>query len=146
MENPAFTIRRATENDAAAIAGLAATLGYQVDITAMAKRLKAILGSAADLVLVAEKAMAPIGWLQAHAAHVVESGFRVEIMGLVVAPEQRRGGAGRRLMAEAERWAHGIGAQAVVVRSNVQRVESHAFYPALGYTPTKTQNVYRKNL
>ena len=37
-----------------------------------------------------------------------------------------------------------IGAEAVVVRSNTKRVESHIFYPALGFTVSKTQSVYRK--
>jgi GNAT superfamily N-acetyltransferase len=87
-----------------------------------------------------------IGWLQAHAATIVESGSRVEITGLIVATEHRRGGVGRELVRHAEQWACSVSAQAVVVRSNLQRAESHAFYPALGYTHTKSQHVYRKKL
>lgn len=50
------------------------------------------------------------------------------------------------LVAAAERWAKSIRAPAIVVRSNVQRTGSHAFYPALNFSATKTQNVYRKSL
>ena len=89
---------------------------------------------------------AVIGWLQVHAAHVIESGFRVEIAGLIVSPDARRCGVGRALVRRAEEWACKLGAEAIVVRSNVQRIESHAFYPALGYEMTKMQQVYRKKL
>jgi GNAT superfamily N-acetyltransferase len=75
---------------------------------------------------------------------VLESGFRVEITGLVVSGEMRRRGVGRSLVAQAETWAAEISAGTIVVRSNAKRVESHEFYPALGYLPSKTQVVYRK--
>jgi hypothetical protein len=48
------------------------------------------------------------------------------------------------LVAQAEAWASNISAEAVVVRSNTARGESHAFYPSLGYLRAKTQAVYRK--
>ena len=147
MERTAISIRRAAREDASAIAQLSNTLGYSAEPAAIAERLRAILGSEADLVIVAEDThRGVIGWLQAHAAQIVESGFRVEITGLVVSPTRRRRGVGRALVDEAERWAKAIAAEAIVVRSNVQRTESHAFYPASGYIATKTQNVYRKPL
>jgi ribosomal protein S18 acetylase RimI-like enzyme len=146
MSTP-ISIRRAIEDDAQAIASLAIELGYTVDAQVRRSRLRAILRSAADLLLVAEDASGSVvGWLQAHAAHVVESGFRVEITGLIVSTMFRRRGLGRALVAKAEEWAREISADAVVVRSNVRRVESHSFYPALGYASTKTQVVYRKLL
>ena len=142
-----ISVRRANEKDASVIAELSRTLGYDTTASVIGKRQRFILRSDADLLIVAEDSQgAVVGWLQAHAAQIVESGFRVEITGLIVSPLQRRRGVGRALVAEAERWTRQIAAEAVVVRSNVQRVESHAFYPALGYTATKTQNVYRKKL
>jgi predicted N-acetyltransferase YhbS len=147
MGHAAISIRRAREEDAPSIAQLSTTLGYNAEPAVIAGRLRAILGYEADLLIVAEDPRrAVIGWLQAHAAHIVESGFRVEITGLIVSPGQRRRGVGRALVVEAERWAKAMAAEAIVVRSNVRRVESHALYPALGYTATKTQNVYRKTL
>jgi GNAT superfamily N-acetyltransferase len=147
METAGISIRRASPADAFIIAQLATTLGYHADDKTIAGRLAMLADSRSDLILVATDASRNvIGWLQAHAAQILESGFRVEITGLVIAPEQRRRGAGRALVVEAEQWAKTIGAGAVVVRSNFQRIESHAFYPALGYAATKTQNVYRKTL
>ena len=145
--NRAPLIRPATAQDAEPIARLSETLGYTAVVEITRARLVHILSSEADLMLVAEsEAGTIVGWLQAHAAHIIESGFRVEITGLVVAVDARRRGTGRALVVEAERWARGISAEAIVVRSNVQRTESHAFYPALGYVQTKTQAVYRKAL
>jgi ribosomal protein S18 acetylase RimI-like enzyme len=142
-----FTLRRATEDDADAVAALSRELGYPSDSGAMRSRIAALLQSSADVLFVADDASgASVGWLHAHTAQLIESGFRAEILGLVVSPTARRAGIGRALMAEAERWAESRGAEVVVVRSNVSREESHAFYPALGYENTKTQRVYRKRL
>jgi GNAT superfamily N-acetyltransferase len=154
------TIRAASRGDAEAIARLSGELGYEVSAEVIARRLGAVTGSGPDLVLVAvrmggERSNSSrqsqaqneevVGWLQAHAAHILESGFRVEITGMVVSPETRRHGVGRLLLTEAERWAREKGAGAIVVRSNTQRVESHLFYPALGFRESKRQVVYRKN-
>ena len=144
---PTTVVRPARESDAALIAQLSATLGYPATAAQILDRLQFMLGSQHDLIAIAtDSSGAAIGWMQAHASHVLESGFRVEIIGLIVAPEARRHGAGRALVNEAEQWARRLGADKVVVRSNVQRAESHAFYPALGYELTKTQKVYCKKL
>jgi GNAT superfamily N-acetyltransferase len=139
-------IRRAALKDVEALTELCGALGYPADQRAMAGRFKALEGSATDVLLVAEKAGAVIGYIQAHTAWVLASGFRVEIAGLVVAANARRTGAGRALVAAAESWALEKGAVSVVVRSNAKRVESHLFYPALGYTRKKTQETYGKAL
>jgi GNAT superfamily N-acetyltransferase len=141
-----MTIRDAVAADAAELALLTAQLGYVADAEAISGRLARIAGAPDQLVIVAVVDDKIAGWLQAHASVVLESGFRVEIVGLVVGEKFRRGGVGRSLVQRAEQWAREIGAEAVVVRSNTQRVESHRFYPALGFTATKTQAVYRKVL
>jgi GNAT superfamily N-acetyltransferase len=143
----AYLIRAATEDDADTIAALAADLGYTARPEVVRSRIRAILVSPTDSLIVAvDSANTPIGCLQAHAYHVVESGFRVLIVGLIVSAAFRRRGVGRSLVGKAEEWARSISAEAIVVRSNVKRVESHSFYQALGYVPTKTQVVYRKCL
>lgn len=140
-----FKVRAATEADAVQIAALSRELGYPEEARAIRDRLRRILRRDDQRVYVAEaEGGAVCGWLQAHSSDVLESGFRVEITGLVVSAQMRRRGVGGSLVAQAETWASEISAGTIVVRSNAKRVESHEFYPALGYLPSKTQVVYRK--
>jgi len=140
-------IRPAVEDDAGEVARLAAVLGYPVAEEEMRSRVRGVLHSDADLLLVAaDPGKRVMGWLQAHAAYRVHTGWGVEIVGLVVDPEARRQGIGRRLVAEARRWAEARSAEALVVRSNLRRSESHLFYPALGFSLNKQQAVYRLGL
>src|SRR5438309_10713441 len=136
-------IRRMAALDAEVVATLAGELGYPNEVEAIRTRIRAIGES--DLLLVAVDATdRPIGFIQAHRVCIIEVGFRVEILGLIVSSSARRSGIGRRLIDEAERWGKHIGAEAVSVRSNTKRTEAHVFYPALGYTKIKTQAVYEK--
>ena|ERR1017187_7551340 len=141
-----MTIRDAVLSDSAEIAQLTSQLGYAADADAISHRLARIADRRDQLVLVAVLEDKIAGWLQAHGSEVLESGFRAEIVGLIVGESCRRRGVGRRLVQRAEQWAIAIGAEAVVVRSNTKRVESHNFYPALGFCASKTQAVYRKDL
>jgi GNAT superfamily N-acetyltransferase len=86
------------------------------------------------------------GWIQASTCDTLESGWRVEIIGLVVSATCRRTGIGRALVAAVEEWAKGTAATTIIVRSNVQRSDSHSFYPAIGYEKSKTQHLYKKTL
>jgi hypothetical protein len=125
-----FKVRAARPEDARSIAVLSRALGYTADAKSTRERLRRILGRDDQRVVVAvAPGGAVCGWLQAQCNVVIESGLRVEITGLV---------------AQAETWAKEISAETIVVRSNTKRVESHAFYPSLGYLPSKTQVVYRK--
>lgn len=137
-------IRPAAAADAAAIAALAGQLGYPASPDIVAARLARILPRQDQLLVVAESHNQVCGWLQAHSAEVIESGFRVEVLGLVVAEELRRKGVGRELLAYAEAWAVKLEARVVVARTNINRSASQAFYTARGYTLSKTQAVYRK--
>ena len=141
-----ITIREAVLSDAADIAQLTVQLGYTASEEAVRGRLARIVGKRDQVVLVAVLERRIAGWLQACASEVLESGFRAEIVGLIVSESSRRRGVGRGLVQRAEQWAAEIGTEAMVVRSNVKRVESHSFYPALGYCASKTQAVYRKQL
>ena len=136
-------IRRMAEMDAEVVATLAGELGYPNETKAIHARLRAIGES--DLLLVAVDAGdKAIGFIQAHRVCIIEVGFQVEILGLVVSSSARRSGIARRLIEEAEAWAKSIGAEAISVRSNTKRIEAHLFYPALGYKEIKTQAVYEK--
>jgi GNAT superfamily N-acetyltransferase len=137
-------IRRMAETDGEVVATLAGELGYPNEAEAIRARIRAIGES--DLLLVAvDEGDKPVGFIQAHRVCIIEVGFRVEILELVASSSARRSGIGRRLIAEAERWAESIGAEAISVRSSTKRIEAHLFYPALGYKKIKTQAVYEKH-
>lgn len=140
------TLRAARADDAAGIARLAGALGYPVDAGTVKARLEALLPQAGQHVVVAAGEGALLGWVAAERRLTLESGERVEIVGLVVDAAARRSGVGRALVAEAERWAQAQGFAEIVVRSNVVRAESHPFYRGLGYLCRKTQHVYAKPL
>lgn len=132
--------------DAAELARLSGQLGYPASTQVLAERLARALARNDQVVLVASDGEKVLGWLQAQSAEIIESGFRVEIVGLIVDKTVRRRSLGRRLVQAAENWGASQGAQTVVVRTNIVRAESHIFYKALGYQQTKTQHVYRKTL
>jgi GNAT superfamily N-acetyltransferase len=145
--NAGITVRVAIVDDAAAMVPLLEELGYPADQEVVRDRVSRLLAREDCLLAVAQSGTGEVcGWIQAHSSEVLESGFRVEIAGLVTAKSMRRRGIGRLLVECVESWAARMGAPAIVVRSNVKRPESHAFYAALGYSNVKTQKVYRKRL
>jgi len=140
-------MRRATAEDAAEIARLTGELGYAASAEEILHRLRTLTPDASQLVLVMELAPGKLGaWMHAGERLTLESGLRTEIIGLVVDAACRRRKLGATLVAEAERWARQRGAPALAVRSNATRIESHEFYPALGFARSKTQHLYWKVL
>jgi N-acetylglutamate synthase-like GNAT family acetyltransferase len=140
-------IRAATIDDAAEIARLSAQLGYPADVATFAERLDRLSRSPTHAVLVCEGGGGRLaGFVGVERRLMIESGDKVEIVGLVVDADARRAGTGRRLVAAAEDWARAQGIVELFLRSNVLRPEAHAFYPALGFERGKTQHVYRKAL
>ena len=139
-------VRPATTADAAGIARLATELGYPSSEEEMATRLHSLLRSESHFVGVAEDGPNLVGWVAAERRLLLESGTRVELVGLIVGSSARRRGTGRELVAAAEAWALGQGVKVIIVRSNVARLESHPFYERLGYERTKTQHAYSRQL
>ncbi len=86
------------------------------------------------------------GWTHAVIHTLLTAPLTCELQALVVSPHHRRHGAGRALVAAVEAWSLQRGVTTMIVRSNIVRTESHAFYPGLGYARTKTQHVYSKLL
>ncbi|MGI9115358.1 MAG: GNAT family N-acetyltransferase [Chthoniobacterales bacterium] len=109
-----INVRSATPADAAEIASLCAELGYPRSKEESERRLE-LIADASDLLLVAaaESTGQLMGFIQAKRVCIIEVGVRVEILGLVVAEKFLRGGIGRHLIAEVERWARASGVEAV---------------------------------
>ncbi len=140
------TIRPARPDDAAALAPLAAQLGYPSTTADIESRLALILPDPAQLVAVAEVSGQVVGWIHAALYLTLESGAAVELRGLVIDEKHRGMGLGRALTERAEEWTRQRGARIVRLRSNIVRDGAHAFYQHLGYVVVKTQHAFRKNL
>ena len=140
-------LRPACIEDAAEIARLAGELGYPVAADVMQARLQALLSLPQHRIVVARgEHDGLLGWIAVECRLTLESGERIEIVGLVVDAAVRGTGLGRALVADAERWALALGFDAIGVRSNVAREGSHPFYARLGYARVKTQHAYSKPL
>jgi 4-hydroxyphenylpyruvate dioxygenase-like putative hemolysin len=91
----AFKIRPMAATDAEAVAELAGELGYPNETEPVRSRIRTIRD--ADLLLVTvDSNNRPVGFIQAHRVCIIELGFRVEILGLVVSSTARRRGIARR--------------------------------------------------
>ena len=142
-----MTVRKATSSDAIRLAELSELLGYPVEPGVVRRRIERRLSRPEHLLLVAELPESGVtGWIHATEQEVLEAGCSCEILGLVVAANQRRLGIGRRLVEGVERWTVERGIRQISVRSNVVRAESHQFYERLGYARVKTQHAYRKRI
>jgi GNAT superfamily N-acetyltransferase len=138
--------RAAYMDDAPEIARLATELGYPASAEAMRDRLSLLLPHPDHRITVAQADHALCGWIATERRRTLESGERIEIVGLVVDAHHRSAGVGRMLVADAEQWAIRLGFNSISVRSNVMREASHPFYERLGYIRRKTQHAYVKPL
>ena len=142
-----MTVRKATMSDATRLAELSEALGYPVEPEVVKGRIERLLSRPENVLLVADLAESGVaGWIHAAEQDILEAGRSLEILGLVVASNQRNHGIGRRLVERVEQWAVERGLTQITVRSNVLRTESHQFYERLGYARVKTQHAYRKRI
>ena len=139
-------LRKARVEDAADVARLAGQLGYAAPVDAMRERLSALISHPDHCIAVAEHEGHLLGWIAVEHRRTLESGERVEIVGLVVDAQCRGGGVGRLLVQAAEQWASRLGFDSILVRSNVLRDASHPFYERMGYVRRKTQHFYVKTI
>ncbi|PJK08030.1 GNAT family N-acetyltransferase [Lysobacteraceae bacterium NML08-0793] len=143
----ALAIRHARSEDAAAIAHLAAQLGYPASEQDILRRLRKMLDTPTQAVFVAcDDDGRVLGYVATEQRLMLETGALVEIVALAVDAKLRRGGTGRALVSAAELWAFKRGVKNLRVRSNIQREDAHAFYPGIGYQLEKTQHCYLREL
>jgi len=137
-------IRAATAADALAIAEMAGQLGYPAEASAVDARLASL--DPRNAVYVAEREGTVVGWVHCHERRTLVAEPQVEILGLVVAEGRRGRGIGGALMARAEAWANERGLSRVRLNSAVHRDGAHGFYVSLGYSESKRQVVFVKQL
>ena len=140
-------VRQMRPEDTSAVAALTTQLGYPSTEDEIRRRYDLIKDRWDARVFVAQHAgNVIVGWIHVQATYLLECDARAEIWGLVVAEKARGTGVGRRLVEAAEEWALMRGLSVMALRSNHLRTEAQGFYEHLGYTVTKTQNAFRKNL
>ncbi len=87
-----------------------------------------------------------VGWIHVFVSQRLEADPFAEIGGLVVDSGARGQGVGSALLQMAEAWSRRQGFGSIRVRSNVIRAEAHEFFQKRGYSQSKRQAVFDKDL
>jgi uncharacterized glyoxalase superfamily protein PhnB/N-acetylglutamate synthase-like GNAT family acetyltransferase len=138
-------LRRAAPDDLRAMMLLISQLGHPASEEETGKRLVAISQDEEQALFVAEKVHV-VGMLHVALSTTLTAGMLAEIRGLVVDESVRGLGIGTLLVMGGEKWAMTKGCTHMRVRMNVARTESGVFYEGRGYSLSKTQAVFEKNL
>jgi GNAT superfamily N-acetyltransferase len=142
-----LSIRPLTSADAEAVGALSGHLGYPTATEEMGERLATVLAAPGHALFGAEDREGRlVGWVHVCARWLLIDPPSAFVEGLVVAPEARRLGVGRALMAAAEGWARRRGLEVVRLRSGAPRGDAHAFYEALGYHQGRPALGFEKRL
>ena len=141
-----ITIRSAALPDAPALGRLMTQLGYPATESELARRLARVIPTPGHTVLVAVLDGQPTGLAHGALLPLLEDEGSAHLLALVVDAAHRGHGIGGRLVAAIAAWAEAAGAVRVVVRSNIVRTRTHAFYENLGFGRTKTQLNFTKPL
>lgn len=128
-----LVIRPATAADAPAVAALLTDFnGEPTDAAAAARRMAAMEGT--ETVLLALRGGAAVGLCSLRVVPFLSADHPyAEVTELYVAPQHRRQGIARRLMAEAEALARAKGAPAVYLLTGFRNETAQAFYRSIGY-------------
>ena len=133
MTDPTFDIRRATADDAEAIAALFTDEGYPAGPSDIVERLSRFASDHSQ-VLVAEHDGAILGFVAFHALPRFEHDDRiVRILAVVVDAGARERGVGRGLIGAVEAIAADLGAAFVEITAGHHRPEARHLYESIGY-------------
>ncbi|HET7904048.1 MAG TPA: GNAT family N-acetyltransferase [Candidatus Eisenbacteria bacterium] len=146
-ERPGVVCRAMRDGDAPRVAELAGELGYPSTPKQILERKAVLDREGRHGLFVAESESGEVlGWVIVSEMCSLELDPNAEVKGLVVAESARGRGIGAELMRVAETWARARGLREVVMRSNVIRERTHAFYKGIGYEEQKRQVKFRKAL
>ena len=141
--NMNIIVCEAKVENTAEISALTTELGYVANEIITKEWFTYLLNSDNHHVLVAlNNSKNVCGWIVIERRISLETGFKAEITGLVVGEKYRRFGLGQKLVSAALSWAKHLKLTKVVVRSNIQREESHEFYKNIGFSFKKTAHNY----
>ncbi|WP_420403665.1 GNAT family N-acetyltransferase [Nisaea sp.] len=139
-------LRSLGTGDAPAVARLTEQLGYALDPGAAEARIASVFNAAGHYTVGAFAGGSLVGFLHCFDRPSIEKGRALVVQALVVDKKVRGTGAGRRLMAEAERLARVLECTAVSLSSRDSRTGAHAFYERLGYRMSAGDRIFTKQL
>jgi GNAT superfamily N-acetyltransferase len=129
-----YRIRSAASADSKQLAALIVQLGYPADERLIQDQLAGLASQPGTKILVADDDGAVLGLLCFSIIPLLHvSGGLGRISALVVDSQLRGQGVGRRLVAEAEKFAWNNGCARIEITSGDHRPDAHAFYEAIGY-------------
>lgn len=142
-----FTVRKAVQEDAYSIYLLSkSALGYDYPPTKTADKLKVVLTDSTQAVFVACANEKVVGYIHLANYDVLYAPNYQNILGLAVDADFRRCGVGSALLTAAEKWAQSRNACGIRLCSGAARIGAHAFYKQMGYTETKIQKNFKKEV
>ncbi|MCW5952283.1 MAG: GNAT family N-acetyltransferase [Propionibacteriaceae bacterium] len=141
------TLRTAVVNDAVAIQALNRdAMGYDYSLPQTLTALQDALASEDEVVVVAVDDSLVVGYCHAQLYRLLYADLMVNILGVAVDSRARRQGVGLALMDSIGSWARSRGATAARLVSGESRTGAHRFYSQAGFTPTKRQLNFRRQL
>ena len=135
-----LSLRSLTVEDAVKVADLTVQLGYELEPEEAGARIEAVLDTSGHRAFGAFTGDVLLGYLHCYRAVTIDRGVMLRVQALVVDEQARGSGAGRQLMAEAERLARELGCSSITLSSNERRTGAHAFYERIGYERSSSRS------
>ncbi|MGL6257915.1 GNAT family N-acetyltransferase [Vibrio sp. WXL210] len=139
-----LTVSAPQDSDLNAIQGLTIEWGHSATLDETERWVSDIQKSPNHEMYLARLNDVVCGWIVVEKRIFLGTGYKGEITALVVDTRLRQHGIGKVLVNAAEQWAKSNELKHLVVRSNIDRNESHRFYSRTGFTFTKTAHNYQK--
>jgi len=139
-------IRPPLPSDAAALAELAAELGYATSAEALLGRLATLHPTDAAVLVATDAEDMPIGWCHVEMRRTLIEPLSAMIVGLVIGEGHRSAGIGAELLMAADGWARTRGCRRLVVATRITRERAHRFYAREGFAVDKTSYFLSKSL
>ncbi len=118
--------------------------GVKVDEVQVSKRIQELPKE--DRLLMAVRGEMLLGYAHLRISRSLSRRPAAEVVAIIVRPDSRRQGIGRRLIAAAETWARQAGRAHLLLHTEVIRTEAHAFFSALGYEKSATSIEFQRDL
>lgn len=141
-----IVIRKWQESDIPALVELTIQWGFETTAENITRHLRDIENADNAEVFVADIAGKVVGRIFVREHLSLGNDAFAEVHDLVVDKDYRRKGIGEMLITKVKEWSVQKGFTMLRLRTNVKRAEANLFYPKVGFSLEKTQNVYTVRL